>query len=49
MIILMGKYKMQEWKEIDRADNKDDMDYLENEYKNELGSGWMFKRIEKQE
>ena len=44
-IVLIGKYKMNEWKEIDHAETKDDMDYLEGEYKLTMGQGWMFKRV----
>ena len=46
MIILMGKYKTKDWQKIDQAETKEDMDYLESEYKIELGQGWLFKRIE---
>lgn len=44
-IILLGKYKTNEWKKIDEADNKDDMDFLEEEHKTQHGQGWMFKQV----
>tara|TARA_Y100000310_G_C20119647_1_gene550870 strand:- start:205 stop:381 length:177 start_codon:yes stop_codon:yes gene_type:complete len=49
MATLMGKYKNEEWKELDHTDEDSDFpideqkDYLKNEYQIALGQGWMFK------
>ena len=48
---LMGKFKTNEWKEIDHLapeDSQDlegDKEYLEGEYRLTMGQGWMFKWI----
>jgi len=52
MAILMGKCKLQEWKEIDRTNPDSDFteqeqkDYMESEYRLIVGREWMFKWVE---
>jgi hypothetical protein len=52
MATLMGKYKNEEWKELDHTDEDSDCpideqkNYLAGEYKIALGQGWMFKWID---
>lgn len=52
MARLMGKFKMQEWKELDHTDPDSDYPleeqkkYLESEYRTALGQGHLFKWIE---
>jgi hypothetical protein len=44
-IKIMGKFKNDEWKEVDNADNEDDANYLMRAYKEELGQSWMLKKV----
>lgn len=54
MAKLLGKFKMQEWKVLDKTDPSSDYpleeqkNYLEGEYRTCLGQGWLFKWIEEE-
>lgn len=49
MARLLGKFKMQEWKVLDKTDPSSDYPleeqkaYIEGEYRMTLGQGWLFK------
>ena len=50
-MILIGKFKNSDWKEVDRidSDDQDEMDFLLAEYKKEKGQGWLLKWVEEVE